>query len=161
VTGGDSDVFARPDGRRRVLRRIGRRWRVLAAISLGGGLGSVARYLVGQTIPVAADRFPWATFLINVSGCLVLGALNVYLLEVWPPRRYVRPFWAVGFLGGFTTFSTYTAEIRGLLDRGAWPLAAGYAFGSLAAGLLAVWAGVVLARAGSGRPLRRVRGERP
>jgi CrcB protein len=132
--------------RRTVHHRIRRQWRALVAISIGGGFGSVARFLIGEAISAAPGRFPWATFLINTTGCLVLGALNVYLLEVWPPRRYVRPFWAIGFLGGFTTFSAYTSEIRDLLDRGATPLAGGYALGSLAAGLGCVWAGAAAAR---------------
>ncbi|HEY7485067.1 MAG TPA: fluoride efflux transporter CrcB [Streptosporangiaceae bacterium] len=140
-----------PRGLRHQLRhrhwhRLRRQWAVLTAISIGGGLGSVGRYLVGQAVPSAPGRLPWSTLLINVSGCLILGALNGYLLEGWPSRRYVRAFWAIGVLGGFTTFSTYTAELRDLLDRGALPAAGGYAFGSLVAGLAAVWAGVAVAR---------------
>ena len=77
---------------------------------------------------------------------LLFGLLMTYVLEVWPPRRYVRPFWGIGFLGGYTTFSTYTTELRGLLARADVPLAAAYALASLAAGVAAVWLGVVLAR---------------
>jgi fluoride exporter len=134
---------------------------VLAAISVGGGLGSLARYGVEQGIPTGPGQFPWATFLINIAGCLALGVLNVYLLEVWPPRRYVRPFCAIGLLGGFTTFSTYTAEVRDLLDHGAEGRAAGYALGSLAVGLLAVWAGVAAARFLGARRVSRALEEDP
>jgi CrcB protein len=140
---------------RTVRHRLRRRWGALAAISVGGGFGALARYLIDQAVPTASGRLPWATLLTNVIGCLVLGALNVYLLEVWPPRRYVRPLCAIGFLGGFTTFSTYTAEVRDLLARGAIPLAAGYALGSLVAGLAAMWASIAVARLAS---RRRVRG---
>jgi CrcB protein len=131
---------------RTVRHRFRRQWRVLTAVAIGGGCGAVSRYLIDQAIPVVPGRMPWATLVVNVSGCLVLGVLNVYLFEVWPPRRYVRPLCAIGLLGGFTTFSTYTAEVRDLLARGAAPVAAGYALGSLAAGVAAVWAGVAAAR---------------
>ncbi|WP_327092589.1 CrcB family protein [Nonomuraea sp. NBC_01738] len=117
-----------------------RSWDILAVIALGGGLGSVARHLLAQAIPTAPGGFPWATFLTNVSGCLVLAVLMVYVLEVWPPSRYVRPFFGVGFLGGFTTFSTFTVEIL----RTGQPVV--YAAASLAAGLAAVWGGFALAR---------------
>ena len=130
---------------RRPARRD-RRLDVLALIALGGGLGSVARYLVSTALPVRPGHFPWATFLINMSGCLLLGALMVFVVEIWPPRRYVRPFAGVGILGGFTTFSTFAGEIRGLAAHDAWALADAYALSSLAGGLVAVWCGIALAR---------------
>lgn len=134
-------------------RRI---WGVLAMIAAGGGLGSVARHLVGQALPVRPGAFPWATFLVNVSGCFALGCLMVFVLSVWPPRWYVRPFFAVGLLGGYTTFSTFTVEIVDLVIRGVWTSAAAYAVGSLIAGLVAVWAGGVVAGAVAGQTVRNV-----
>lgn len=147
---GRTDVF-----RSATARRVRRHRDILAVIALGGGIGSLARYFVAQAMPAGPGEMPWATFLINVTGCAALGALMVYVTHVWPPRRYVRPFWGVGFLGGYTTFSTYALEVRGLLDHGSWAVAAGYALGSLAAGLTAVWAGAIAARYASGRALRR------
>ncbi|WP_169983912.1 fluoride efflux transporter CrcB [Microbispora sp. H10836] len=132
-----------------------RTWDVLAVIALGGGGGSVARYLVGRAFPAPPTGFPWGTFVANVTGCLAIGALMVFVLDVWPPRRYVRPFLGVGFLGGFTTFSTFAAEIVDRSSRGAWPTAGVYAASSLLAGLVAVWCGIVLARALAGLPVRR------
>jgi CrcB protein len=123
---------------------------VLAVIALGGGLGSVARYGLARLWPTPAGGFPWATFNTNVLGSLALGALMVYVLEVWPPARYRRPFLGVGVLGGFTTFSTYMVETRGLLAGHHPALAFGYALGSLVAGLAAVWAGAALARLAAG-----------
>jgi CrcB protein len=118
----------------------------LAAIAAGGGLGSLARYLLSQAFP-AGHGFPWAIFAVNVSGCLLLGALMVYLLDVWPPRRFLRPFLAIGLIGGYTTFSTYAAGVMTLLTGGAPATAVAYALTSILAALVAVWAGMKAARA--------------
>jgi fluoride exporter len=126
----------------------------LAAIAVGGGLGSVARYLLSAAFP-AGHGFPWAIFAVNVSGCFLLGLLMVYLLDVWPPRRYLRPFLAIGLLGGYTTFSTYAAGVMTLLTSGAPALADAYALTSVLAALAAVWAGVRTGRAVSGPAGRR------
>ncbi len=133
----------------------------LAAIAAGGGLGSVARYGLSAAFP-AGQGFPWGTFAVNVSGCFLLGLLMVYLLEVWPPRRFLRPFVAVGLLGGYTTFSTYAAGVMTLLTGHAPALADAYALTSVLAALVAVWSGMKLARAvstGRGR-VRRAGGSR-
>lgn len=132
----------------RVSAAAGRRrtWDVLAMISAGGGLGSLARYLVAQAIPTQPGVFPWATFLANIAGCCALGALMVFVLDRWPSSRYLRPFLGIGFLGGFTTFSAFTAEIVDLVSLRAWVLAGAAAAASLIGGLAAVWGGIVLAR---------------
>ncbi|MFF7635201.1 fluoride efflux transporter FluC [Kitasatospora sp. NPDC008050] len=132
-----------------------RQWDVLAVIALGGGLGSVARYELAQAWPTAAGTFPWATFTINVSGSLLLGVLMVFVLEIWPPNRFARPFLGVGILGGYTTFSTYTVELRGLLATGHFSVADAYALTSLVAGLAAVWTGIAAARRLGRLPVRR------
>ncbi len=120
-------------------------WDLVAAIAAGGALGGALRYLLNEAVPLSG--FPWATFMENVTGCFLLGALMVYLLDVWPPSRYLRPFLAVGVLGGFTTFSAYTVETRGLLAEGRGPAAFAYLFGSLLAGLAGTWLGITAARA--------------
>jgi fluoride exporter len=117
----------------------------LAAVAVGGGLGSVARYLLSTAFP-AGHGFPWAIFAVNVSGSFVLGALMVYLLEIWPPRRFLRPLLAVGLIGGYTTFSTYAGGVMTLLTGGATALAVAYALSSIMAALVAVWCGVQAAR---------------
>lgn len=150
----DPDVDLR-QVRRSSKRRRSRPWDVLGVIAVGGGLGSLARYGLEEAVPARAGGFPVGTFAINVSGSLVLGFLMVYLLEVWTPRRYLRPFLAVGFLGGFTTFSTFAAEVRDLISRSSWFIADSYALDSLLAGLAAVWIGVVLGRLTAGLPVRR------
>jgi CrcB protein len=120
---------------------------VLAAIAAGGALGAAARYLVGQALPPGRTGFPWATFAVNVSGSLVLAVLLVFVLEIWPPTRYVRPFAAIGFFGAYTTFSTWMVETDELVARGRPEVAAGYVAASLLAGLAAVSLGLVLGRA--------------
>jgi CrcB protein len=112
----------------------------LAAVALGGGLGGVARYLISAAFP-AGHGFPWAIFAINVSGCFLLGLLMIYMLDVWPPRRFLRPFLAIGILGGYTTFSTYAAGVMTLITGHALALADAYALSSVLAALVAVWAG--------------------
>ncbi len=140
-------------------REVARRWDIALVVAAGGAVGGGARYLVNEAWPTGPDQFPWQTFVENVSGCLLLGALMVLLLDVWRPTRYGRPFLGVGVLGGFTTFSTYTAETDALLRHGQVPLALSYFFGSLAAGLLATWLGLNLTRAAAGisNESRRIR----
>lgn len=133
----------------------------LAAIAVGGGIGSVARYLLSAAFP-AGLGFPWAILTVNVSGCFCLGFLMVYLLEVWPPRRFLRPFLAVGLLGGYTTFSTYAGGVMTLLTSHAATLADAYALSSIFAALVAVWCGMKAARTAARLPAwiteRRERG---
>jgi CrcB protein len=117
---------------------------VVAAVSLGGGLGALARYGIGLLVPTEPGRFPWGTFGINVLGCLLIGMLMVVATELMRAHRLVRPFIGVGVLGGFTTFSTYSVEsLRLLPDVG---LAVTYLLGTLVAAILAVMTGVWLVR---------------
>lgn len=115
---------------------------VLAAIAAGGALGAPARYAVTQVVGVSADGFPWATFWTNVSGSFALGFLLVVLIRRYPPSHHLRPFVATGFLGAFTTFSTFVVETDLLVDHGHGATAAAYVTASLAAGLAASWAGI-------------------
>src|SRR5882757_3893750 len=66
-------------------------WAVLGAVSAGGVLGALARYGIGLAGPHSPTGIPWATFAINVSGCLLIGILMVVVVEVWPGRRLLRP----------------------------------------------------------------------
>ena len=122
-------------------------WDVTLAIALGGALGAIARYGVGAAWPPAPGTFPWSTFAINVTGCLLIGVLMVVLTEVaGHPHRLARPFLGIGVLGGFTTFSTYTAEAQRLIADGHTLSALVYLLGTVAAALVAVQIGVVAAR---------------
>jgi len=131
-----------------------RTWATTLVVAAGGAIGGGARWAAGQAWPTPARGFPWATFAVNVVGCLLIGLLMVVLLEVWRPGPYARPFLATGVLGGFTTFSTYTSDTRGLLLAGHTPVALTYLFGTMLAALLATWVGLAAARAvaGLGRP---------
>ncbi len=129
---------------------------MLGAIALGGALGAPARYGVATVVHVTPGRFPWATFLTNMSGSLALGFVLALLLERYPPSRYLRPFVATGFLGAYTTYSTFAVETDLLTKAGHVPLALAYAVASLVAGfglvVLGLWAGRALpGRHGGGR----------
>ncbi|MFK0019814.1 fluoride efflux transporter FluC [Streptomyces sp. NPDC090798] len=119
---------------------------VLAAVALGGVLGGWARYALGLTFPTPPGTFPLTTFAINVSGAFLLALLLVYVLEIWPPTRYVRPFAGVGFLGAYTTFSTWMVDTDRLLGHGKYAVAAFNVFGSLLAGLVATGLGLAIGR---------------
>ncbi|HEX9530446.1 MAG TPA: fluoride efflux transporter CrcB [Acidimicrobiales bacterium] len=119
---------------------------VVAAVAAGGALGAPARYEVAQLIHVASGTFPWATFWTNVTGSFALGLLLILIIERFPPSRYLRPFVATGFLGAFTTFSTFAVEADVLAKDGHVPIAVAYAAASLLCGLVAAWAGMLVAR---------------
>jgi fluoride exporter len=120
---------------------------LLPVIAVGGALGSLARWGLAEAFPHAADEVAWGTVIANLVGSLLLGLLMAFVLDVWSHRRYVRPFLGVGVLGGFTTFSTYELDTRGLLAAGRPLVALAYAGGSLLGALVAVVAGVVVGRA--------------
>ncbi len=115
-------------------------------IAIGGSLGSIARYWVGSTISGRlGTRFPYGTFVINISACIMIGFALTYLgrrVELSPAWRFLVP---VGFVGAYSTFSTYEWETLSTLRSGAFLLAAFYAVGSLLLGLVAVWGGSLLA----------------
>lgn len=142
----DTATDALANGSHRWLSFLRSRWDVLLAISVGGAFGSLSRWGVGELDPWTGSTFPWATFIENVSGGLALGMLMVFVLDVWPPRRYLRPFLGVGVLGGYTTFSTYMLETRHLLAERQLATAFTYLVGSLLLGLCAVWLGIASAR---------------
>jgi len=122
-------------------------FRILATVSAGGVLGGTARYGVEHILPVRDDGFPWGTFVVNVGGALVLGFLLVLILELWPARRYLRPLLAIGFLGSFTTFSTWMLQVHELAEANQIGLAALYLGGSLVAGLAVTGFGLLAGRA--------------
>jgi CrcB protein len=127
-------------------RRRERPAAVVAVIAAGGVLGSLSRYGLGQAFPHEPGSWPWATWMINVSGCLLIGVLMVLIGELWPAQRLIRPFFGVGVLGGFTTFSTATVDVRQLVEHGAPGLALLYLAGTILSALVAVAAGTAVTR---------------
>lgn len=115
-------------------------------IAFGGALGSIARYWVGSTISSrVGTRFPYGTFVINMTACIIIGFALTYLgkrADLNPMWRFLIP---IGFVGAYSTFSTYEWETLSTLRSGALLLSALYAVGSLILGLAAVWAGSLLA----------------
>ncbi|MFF9688174.1 fluoride efflux transporter FluC [Streptomyces sp. NPDC014623] len=130
-------------------------WPVLGAVAAGGALGATARYAAALAWPAADDGFPWAVFAVNVTGCALIGVLMVLTGErAVVARPLVRPFLGVGVLGGFTTFSTYAADVSRLLARQEVATATAYAAVTAVAALGAVWGAAALTRslvAGRGR----------
>jgi CrcB protein len=122
-------------------------WTVLGAISLGGTLGALARYGLAAAFPAPARGFPWVTFAVNTSGCLLIGVLMVLAARLRAGRNLVRPLLGPGLLGGYTTFSTYAVEVHRLARDGAAGTAAAYLLGTVGAAVVAVYAGSAVTRA--------------
>lgn len=118
---------------------------LLVWIAIGGAAGALARYgLAGWVHDLAGAAFPWGTLAVNALGSFLLGLIVRYL-EAIAATPELRGALAIGFLGAFTTFSTFSYETIGLLQGGDWGRAAAYAVASLFLGLAGVVAGFALA----------------
>jgi CrcB protein len=121
-------------------------WVTVVVLSLGGSLGVNARYWLGVWMNRwASPQFPWATFTINVSGSFLIGFLTLALVR-WVPHPNLRLLVITGFLGGYTTFSTFAFESVTLWERGERGVSLSYMAGSVIAGFVAVLLGMALAR---------------
>ncbi|GAB3725436.1 fluoride efflux transporter FluC [Nocardiopsis oceani] len=120
-------------------------WPLVAAVSAGGALGALTRHDLDVLWPPAATGVSWTILAINVSGSLLIGLLMELIAHRWPRNRYVRPFWGVGFLGGYTTFSAYTMDVVTALERGHPQVALAYLGLTLAGAVIAAWAASALA----------------
>ncbi len=122
--------------------------RVLFAVFAGGGVGSALRYFVTLAVTQRfGPGFPWATLAINVTGSFIIGIV----FELSQTRAIGMPavtriFLMTGVLGGYTTFSAFSLDLLSLATERATFLAFAYAFGSVALGFGAAFAGVVIAR---------------
>jgi fluoride exporter len=126
---------------------------VLVCIAIGGALGALSRYGVSRLIHVPTDGFPRSTFVINVSGAFVLGCFLTVIRERQWSARYVRPLFAIGFLGAFTTFSTMAVDTVTLIKDGHAAVGIGYLLLSVAAGVASCVLGVLLGRTSRPRAL--------
>jgi CrcB protein len=113
-------------------------------VLVGGGLGSLARYVVGRAIlqAVPAIYFAWPTFVINVAGSFLIGLLMTLLVERLQLSHYWQLIFVVGFLGGFTTFSSFEYDAYLATRSGHSLTALLYLVSSVVAGYGAVWLGV-------------------
>jgi CrcB protein len=118
----------------------------VGAVAVGGAIGAVSRYAVSLALPTSAGAFPWATFIVNLSGSAVLGFVLAVLVERFPGRRVTRAFLGTGIIGGYTTFSTYAVESVQLWRAGHAGLGVTYAVASVAAGALVCLGGIVVGR---------------
>jgi len=112
--------------------------RELAAIYVGGILGALGRVGLAEAAPHGVGGWPWATFVANMVGALLLGYFVTRLQERLPPSSYRRPLLGTGLCGALTTFSTVQLELFEMLEAGHLGLAAGYAAATLAGGFACV-----------------------
>ncbi len=118
-------------------------------VALGGAFGSVARYVADNFIGARLGTgFPWGIFIVNVSGSFLIGVVSALVGSRLP--GWAGPLLVVGFLGGYTTFSTYSNDNLKLVMSGELGAAAANALGQVALGLIAVYLGLVVARAFGG-----------
>ena len=114
-------------------------------VALGGAIGSVARYLLGGWFAARFGAvFPYGTFVINVTGSFIIGLFLAYAQDRVSLSPYWRLFFAVGFVGGYTTFSTFEYESIRLFQDGEMLLGALYLMGSVVTGGVAAIAGIAL-----------------
>ncbi len=119
---------------------------IYVSIALGGAAGSLLRYLIGGAVQrMSASGFPIGTMFVNVSGCFLIGILLRQFLNMQISPE-LRALLIVGFCGGFTTFSTFSAETFGLIEGGEYARAAGYVILSVALCLVATFAGMAAMR---------------
>ncbi len=130
-------------------------------VAVGSAIGGVARFVVGSWMQrrlddvmprIGAIAFPIGTLIVNVTGSLLLGAILVVVARLGDNGNATRLLLVVGLCGGYTTFSTFSAETLGLMENGGGALATANVVASIALGMVAVFAGAYLARAVLGRP---------
>jgi fluoride exporter len=133
-----------PASRRLVLPRAD--GRTIAAIFVGGALGTLARAALAEAFPQSATSWPWPTFAVNVVAAFLLGYFVTRLQERLPLSSYRRPLLGTGVCGGLSTFSTMEVEILKMLSAHAYGLAAGYAVASVVAGYAALHLATAMVR---------------
>ncbi len=119
----------------------------LLLVALGGGVGAMLRYLVGQwTLNSFGPGLPFGTWTVNIVGAFLMGLLAAFIARLDGAGGELRLLLGVGVLGGFTTFSAFSLEMFNMINRGEIGLAAAYAVSSVAGSVLALMTGVYLGR---------------
>lgn len=117
-------------------------------VGVAGFFGAISRYwLDGLVSRLTGGQFPWGTFVVNVSGCFAIGFLTALLTGKVLPHPMVRTAVLVGFIGAYTTFSTFAYETVQLARGGAFLMALANVSASVVVGLVAAWGGIMLADA--------------
>lgn len=122
-------------------------FKTLVIIGIGGSLGSISRYLTSILIErYYTSFFPWATLIVNILGCFLIGLAIGYLEKHQMTNDNIKWFFVTGFCGGFTTFSAFGVENIRLFQNGNFPMAVLYIGSSVILGLASVWLGLALAK---------------
>lgn len=122
-------------------------FKTLLIVGLGGGIGSVFRYLTSVwTQKLVQSAFPWATFIVNVLGCLIIGILVGFFTKQQVENSDLKLLFVTGFCGGFTTFSAFALENMKLFQTGNSLLALLYIALSVILGVFAVWTGMMITK---------------
>jgi CrcB protein len=117
----------------------------LLIVFLGGGLGTVFRFMIGKLLPYSGEGFPWSTFWANLIGCLLIGVFSGYIIRNADHNQSsIILFATVGFCGGFTTFSSFANENLTFIRTGDYLMLFGYTLLSLVSGLLMVYLGILI-----------------
>lgn len=120
----------------------------ILSIAAGGALGAVARYSVNLlSFQVLGQDFPYGTLLVNIIGSFIMGLLIATFAHFWQPPKYINFLLVTGFLGAFTTFSTFSLDVATLFERGAYLATAGYMAGSVFLSIAALFGAMALVRA--------------
>lgn len=120
----------------------------ILSLALGGAFGALSRHFVGTAVlHVTGWRGHWGTFIVNMTGCFLIGFLATLVALRGHWGIGLRFFFFTGFLGAYTTFSTYMLENFLLLEKGQWGLGTFNMFASVVVGFFALWGGILLARA--------------
>lgn len=121
--------------------------KLILAIAAGGAIGAVGRHYVSATVMRLVDGgFPWGTVTVNVLGSFIMGALIEVMALRWNVGNELRAFMTVGFLGAFTTFSTFSLDFATLFERGAGTAALAYAAVSVILSVAALFGGLAVMR---------------
>lgn len=117
----------------------------LLIVFLGGGTGTVLRFLIGKVLPYSGTGFPWNTFLANLLGCLLIGLFTGYILRSGDDSQSAWVlFTTIGFCGGFTTFSSFANENLSFIRSGDYSMLVAYTLFSLITGIVMVYVGILI-----------------
>ena len=115
-------------------------------IGMGGAVGSILRYLVSVIVGGSYETFPWHTFIVNTVGCFLMGVLTEYMALYWSISYALKAFLTVGFLGGFTTYSSFALDFGSLYSKGQLTAAIVYLVATNVSVIAAFFSGIFLIR---------------